>query len=202
MKISIPESIFVIALDDEKGRLLAKADKYIHYTLSAAAICELSLLGRLQFSKEKVEIRQTKGTGNRLLDHVLHILPQSPQDILHTVQFLVKHEKDLKEEVIEMLIARGVIDRKAMRLFWLPVAERMQNANYAFEQEIRYSLQRILSKRQPTTPTYTVLFTLLYAANLLDEIFPRKDDYIDAQKVAQDLLKTSSMDERTTVCFA
>ena len=195
MKISIPESIFIIALDDEGGRLLAKADKYIHYALGAAAVCELSLLERVRFSSKKVEVQQTEGTGNRILDHVLRTLPKTPQDILHTLQFLVTHDKDVREETVEMLLARGIIERKSMRLFWLPVDERMQNVNYAFEKEIRHDLRRILSKQQSTTPSYTILFTLLYATGLLDEIFPKKDDYINVQKVAQDLLKSSPMDE-------
>lgn len=195
MKVSIPEAVFMIALDDKEGRLLAQAQKHMPYVLGGAALAELSLRGRLRFAQQKVYLQHAEGTGNRLLDHVLHTLPQKPKTVLHTLQFLVDHEKDLQEEAIELLLARGIVERKAMRLFFLPVDTRMQSANYAFEREIRQNIGRILSKKQDTTPAYTALFTLLVSVDLLKEIFPKKEAHVNAQKVAQDVLKTAPMDE-------
>ena len=195
MKISIPESVFMISLDDEEGKVLLKVDKRLPYVLHAAAVCELALMGHLSFTANQIKLSPTKGTANRVLDHVFRTLAQAPREILHAIQFLASHEKDIKEEVVEMLITRGIIERKEQHLFWLPVDIRMKNTNYTFERDIRKELKHILTHQQETTPRHTILFTLLVSVGVLEEIFPRQDDLIDAMKVAKDLLAKSQMNE-------
>ena len=48
MKISIAESVFVIALDDVEGRISIKVGKKLPYVLAAAAISELVLMKRVR----------------------------------------------------------------------------------------------------------------------------------------------------------
>ena len=152
MKISIPESVFIIALDDEEGRISIKVGKKLPYVLAVAAITELTLIQRIRLKSNQIEVVSKEGTGNRCLDHVLKALSQAPKELLHAIQFLVDHEKNIKEEVIELLLARGIIERKEMHLFWLPVDARMKNTNYVFEREIRTDLRNILTQQKETTP--------------------------------------------------
>ncbi|MEM6829155.1 MAG: hypothetical protein AAF551_01480, partial [Bacteroidota bacterium] len=80
------------------------------------------------------------------------------------------------------------------RLLWIPLSERMDNANYAFEQEIRNTLKAIVFKSAKPSPAFVVLFSLIYDCDILSEVFRDKDELVDAEKVGKDIVNSSEID--------
>jgi len=74
----------------------------------------------------------------------------------------------------------------------------MDNANYAFEQEIRNILKAIVFKSAKPTPSFVILMSLIYDCKILDEVFHDKDDLIDAVKVAKDIVDSPSIDSEVS----
>jgi golgi phosphoprotein 3 len=70
----------------------------------------------------------------------------------------------------------------------------MDNANYAFEQEIRNHLQAIVFKSAKPSPAFTILYSLIDDCGILEEVFPDKDDMIDAEKIGKDIIENSGVD--------
>lgn len=192
MKISIAEGLYLIALDDEEGRLLAAAEKKIVPGLVSAMILELHLLKKVKISSDKeITVEDTTGTGNGILDNVLKKL-KSGSDFIETVDNLAHHFKDIQEDLNELLVQRGILKKEATKLMWIPLSERMDNANYAFEQEIRNGLRAIVFKSAKPSAAFVVLMSLIYDCSILSEVFRDKDELIDAEKVAKDIM-TSPM---------
>ena len=71
MKLSLAEGLYLIALDDDEGRLLASAEGTIDHGLVAAGVLELCTSGRLGLEGDIVIVKNTAGTGNKLLDSIL-----------------------------------------------------------------------------------------------------------------------------------
>jgi len=194
MKISIAEGLYLIALDDEEGRLLAAAEKTITPGLISACILELHLQKKVELSDGVLEITDTTGTGNGILDNVLKKL-KSGVSLIDTVENLTHHFKDIQEDLNTLLIQRGILKKEATKLMWIPLSERMDNANYAFEQQIRDSMFNIVFKSAKPTPGFVVLMSLIYDCHILNEVFKDKDELIDAVKVAKDIVNSPVITE-------
>lgn len=170
---------------------MADAEKGIGKALVAAALFELSLLKKVSFAGGKVAVLDTSSSGNKVLDQVLASVGGGGHDAVSTVSALADSLKgSIYESCIDLLIGRGILKREATRLLWIPISERMDNANYAYEKEIRDSLKAIVLKGVKPTPAFIVLAALLGSLEILDEVFKDKDQLIDAIKFAKDSIKS------------
>lgn len=194
MKISIAEGLYLIALDDEEGRLLAAAEKSIVPGLVSACILELHLQNKVDIKDNVITVTDSTGTGNGILDNVLKKLKDGSQ-LLPVVEDLSSHFKDIQDDLNELLIQRGILRKEATKLMWIPLSERMDNANYAFEQQIRDSMFNIVFKSAKPTPGFVVLMSLIYDCSILNEVFKDKDELIDAVKVAKDIVDSPIISE-------
>ncbi|MDH5610231.1 MAG: GPP34 family phosphoprotein [Cyclobacteriaceae bacterium] len=193
MKLSIAEGLYLIALDDEEGRLLAAAEKtYIDAVLSAV-ILELYILKKITLTDSVIKVVDTTGTGNLVMDKVLHKL-HSGQRFLDEIQNLHDYFKDVKDDLDELLVHRGILRREETKLLWIPLSERMDNANYAFEQEIRNMLQAMVFKSAKAPQAFIILLSLIFDCGIIDEVFKNKDDLIDAVKVAKDIINSPELE--------
>ena len=194
MNLSIAEGLYLIALDDEEGRLLANAEKKITLGLLSAIILELYIQKKIKFTHGHIEVAESSGTGNGILDNVLHKI-QSGLELVETVKNLEHHYKDhLMVELNHLLAQRGILRKEETKLLWIPLSERMDNANYAFEEEIRNHLKAIVLKGSKPSPSFAILMSLIYDCDLLEEIFQERDDLVDAEKVAKDIPNSPVLD--------
>ncbi len=195
MKLSIAEGLMLIALDDDEGRLLAAAEHSIDKGLIASCILELALSKKLSFSGGKIVVNDNSGTGNKILDHILKGIGQGGDQVTNTIDKLAPGFDHIQEEVIELLVQRGILSVESTKLLFIPISERMDNANYAFEQEIRDVLKAVVLKGQKPSPAVVVLISMINNCKILEEVFPDEDELIDAIKVVKDILKLGVVDE-------
>ena len=196
MKLSIAEGLYLIAMDDEEGRLLSAAEKNIKPGVLCAIIFELILTNKLSLNGGIVKVTDPVGTGNGILDNVLNKIGEGK--ISDEVERLLPEFKDLEEDLNELLGQRGILKREATKILWIPLSERMNNANYAFEKEIRNILRAMVFKKAKPTPSFVILMSLIYDCNILEEVFRDKDELIDAEKVAKDMTDSIVINEETS----
>ena len=192
MKLSIAEGFYLIALDDEEGRILAAAEKNVVPGVISACVLELYLKKKITLADGVIKVVDTIGTGNGILDNVLKRL-KSGTSVLDQVKAISGKFKDIQEDLNALLVQRGILKKEETKLLWIPLSDRMDNANYAFEQEIRNHLKAIVFKSAKPSPSFTILFSLIEYCNILDEVFRDKDELIDAEKVANDLPSISGI---------
>lgn len=194
MKLSLAEGLMLIALDDDEGRLLAAAEHSIDKGLIASCILELALSKKVGFQGGKVILNDSTGTGNKILDDVLKALGQGGDDITVTIDRMAPGFDHIQDEVIELLVQRGILSVESTKLLFIPISERMDNANYAFEQEIRDVLKAVVLKGQKPSPAVVVLLAMIANCRILEEVFPDEDELIDAIKVAKDVVRMGVVD--------
>ena len=197
MKLSLAEGLMLIALDDDEGRLLAAAVHTIDQGLLAACILELSLVKKVEFQGGNVIVKDTSGTGNKVLDNVLKSIGSGGKDIVTTIETILPEFDDIQDEMIELLVQRGILSIESTKLLFIPISERMDNANYAFEQEIRDVLKAVVLKGHRPSPAIIVLLSVISYCKILEEVFTDDDELIDAIKVAKDVLKLGIVDPQT-----
>lgn len=188
MKLSLAEGLYLIALDDEEGRLLSAAEHSVNQGLIAACIFELSLRKKVEIKNDTtVSLIDKTGTGNKILDDVIKFVGQKDKPLKEMITWICEHYPDIRQDITFLLMNRGIIKKEATKLLWIPVSERMDNANYAFEQEIRNNMHAIAIKGAKPPASLVVLIILISYCHLMDEVFKDKDDLIDAVKYVKDL---------------
>ncbi len=200
MKLSIAEGLYLIAMDDEEGRLLAAAEKTIVPGVISACILELYLSKKVQLADGKINVLETGGTGNGILDNVLKKI-ESGSDFIKTVEQLAQQFRDIQHDLNELLVQRGILKREATKLMWIPLSERLDNANYGFEQEIRNGLKGIVLKNARPSQAFVILMSLIYDCNILDEVFHDKDELVDAVKIAKDIVNSPDIDPQVSAAL-
>lgn len=199
MKLSLAEGLMLIALDDEEGRLLSAAEHSIDHGLLAIVILELSLIKRIGFDEGKIIVKDSTGTGNKVLDSVLQAIGGGGDTVVNTITKLAPQFENVQDDVIELLVQRGILKVESTKLLWIPVSERMDNANYAFEQEIRDTLKAVVQKGHSPSVAIVILMSMINNCKILGEVFREKDELIDAVKVAKDIAKSGSLDSQTKI---
>ena len=200
MKLSIAEGFYLIALDDEEGRILAAAEKNVVPGVIAACILELYLLKKIKLDGGNISVVDTIGTGNGILDNVLKKLQTGPS-LKDQVNTLSNKFKDVQEDLNALLVQRGILKKEETKLLWIPLSDRMDNANYAFEQEIRNNLKAIVFKSAKPSDAFTILYTLIDYCHILNEVFKDRDELIDAEKVGKEIIDRSNVDEHLAHCL-
>ncbi|MEQ9289257.1 MAG: GPP34 family phosphoprotein [Cyclobacteriaceae bacterium] len=197
MKLSIAEGLMLIALDDDEGRLLSAAEHSIDKGLIASCILELSLSKKIGFQGGKIVVNDNSGTGNKIMDSVLKGIGQGGDTVVSTIDRLAPGFDHVQDEIIELLVQRGILSVESTKLLFIPISERMDNANYAFEQEIRDILKAVVLKGQKPSPAVVILMSMIAYCRILEEVFPDEDELIDAIKVAKDIVKMGVVDSET-----
>ena len=199
MKLSLAEGLMLIALDDEEGRLLSAAEHSIDHGLLSILILELSLIKRVGFENNKLIVKDSTGTGNKVLDNVLKAIGGGGDSLSNIVKKIAPAFDSIQDDVIELLVQRGILKVESTKLLWIPVSERMDNANYAFEQEIRDTLKAVVQKGQKATPAIIILMSMISNCKILEEVFREKDELIDAVKAAKDITNSSAVDSELKI---
>lgn len=187
MKISIAEQLYLIMLDDDEGRLLAAAEKSHIYGLLSAALFDLVIAKKLALKDSKVKVVGPADTANVMLDKVLQHV-DGDATFTELLPKMYDAFKDIHEDLDALLVQRGILKREETKLLWIPLSERMGNANYAFEQEIRNRLKALVLTDAKPTHSFMILLSLIYDCNILGEVFTDKDEFIDAEKAAKDVV--------------
>ena len=95
----------------------------------------------------------------------------------------------------ELLIARGILERKENSLLWVPLSERMENVNYAYEQEIRNTLRALVLRGFKNDISFSILLSLINDCHLLSEVFRFSNELSDAKNCVQNLRELAGVNE-------
>jgi hypothetical protein len=113
------------------------------------------------------------------------------------IEFVVEYYRDIQIDINNLLVDRGIIRREATKLFWIPVSERMENANYSYEQEIRDALYKIAVKNVKGPASLISLLVIIGYCNLLPEVFNNSNDQISAKKFLNSIFEKDWLNETT-----
>src|SRR4051812_39109573 len=108
VKVNLPESLLLLAIDDETGKLSSQTQAADLGT-AAAVLLELLVTGRIDTVDGKIRVIDDSPIGNIIFDQALSVIRDSkkPHDAKHWVRNISKAR--VKDQVLDQLIARNIV---------------------------------------------------------------------------------------------
>jgi hypothetical protein len=179
--LSLAEELFLLAINEENGRL---ASTYLHYGLAGAMLADLTLLGKVRLGdKRKLVVIDETPTEDPLLDLVFTEILEAerPAKLLDWVNTLA--EKRFWKRVPESLIARGVLYKEDKQFLWVfPYAAYPQKDATA-KYWIKESLRAIALTSQTGETRRVILLSLCKACQMLNLVFTKDERKMAAKRI-------------------
>jgi hypothetical protein len=172
-ELTIPESILLLALNDETGE---RKGAYIDYGLAGAALTELVLAGRLAEVGEppkKLAVVDTKPLGDGYIDACLKVVVgcSSERNAREYVNALAGN-RALTDPLYDRLAARGIISETKSKILFF-TRTTYPEANPAPERELEHRLRAIISGTGPVDVRDGAIIALAYYSDILQHNFDR-----------------------------
>ncbi|MFB9234732.1 GPP34 family phosphoprotein [Plantactinospora siamensis] len=146
----------------------------LDYALAGAVVLELTLAGRLDLADGRVRVADPAPTGHPVLDAALSRAaderrPQKPKDLVNRLS------KGLLDQVLDGLVAAGVLERRQERVLGLIPRTRFPSPHGVepqAETEARQRLTAAVLADGPVEPRTAALCGLVRAAGMERKVFP------------------------------
>lgn len=172
------EELFLLALDDDKGVVIAFAGASLNYGLAGAVLAELALLKRVRVNeKRRLEVVDTTQVGDEILDQALQQLMASEhyKKIDFWVNSFAAQLKKIRARMGDRLVDSGVLTREDGHFLWVtPMPTNMQfngTVKYAIKQRVR----NIVLGCETSDLHDLGLLSLLQASKLTKLVFTRDE---------------------------
>jgi len=176
MSLTMPEEILLLLLDDETGRPVGMPGPAGDLALAGAILMELALAGRIDTDLKSLILVDARPVGDALLDPVLAriVAAQAARPSTLWIQEIAQQGPDLRAQVLERLVAGGVLRPVEDRFLWVFPDRRYPKAEGHEESaEVRQRLRGVLLDDDIPDPRDALLIGLVRAtglvATLLDE---------------------------------
>ena len=197
--LSLKEELLLLALHDEKGKVLSSSSAALPYGLTGAILLELAMVGKIDVDAKKLSVIKTTLTGDRVLDRASQIMSETSKQrsVKHWVRKLNSQMKRLKNDLIRQLVMKGVLAETEGKLLWVIPTKRYPARNAEPENKVRERIKRIILNEELPDERSTLLISLIKACNLVNEVFAK-----DERKVAKKRIKAMAEGEKVGKAIA
>lgn len=179
--ISLPESLILLAIDDDSGRLDSNSGA-LDLALAGAVLTELLMSGDVTLANGNLIAVASSRPDDDVLGAVLTtILASRPHDSKHWVKNLGKIQ--IRNRLLDRLIERGIIRREEHRILWVFPAFRFPTEDAAPERALRQAIRAIVIDGAAPQARTAALIALLKAANLTGMVFDRDERKHDKDRI-------------------
>lgn len=168
--LTLFDQLYLLALNEEKGNLIASTRKTFAFAYSGAVLDELALLNRICLNeKSRIEVIASTKTGDEVLDEALKEIADSDKlrKPAYWVGEFVVQPKRLRERLGDRLAAKGILNREDNRFFRAQSSPQEIPSKF----EMKHQLRGMILLGTQSNPSSLALLTMLDAANLLHLIF-------------------------------
>ncbi|MGH8215919.1 MAG: GOLPH3/VPS74 family protein [Rhodanobacteraceae bacterium] len=165
--------LLLLALDDERGRVLPRAAIGLDYGLAGALLMELALRGDVFVDGDRVTATG-KSTGDPVLDEALQLIAATPRkDLSHWVRRLPHDLDGLRQRLLDRLVARGTLEMREQRVLLLFHQNVYPERDGRVEHDIRARMDGALLHGETPDAQTACLIHLAAACRVTDAIYPR-----------------------------
>jgi Golgi phosphoprotein 3 len=189
--LSLFEELFLLALDEDRGRTASFAKKTIGYGLSGAILAELALQGKVSVNeKNRLEWTQGDLTGDAFLDEILEEIRASEKahKLAYWVSQFSERPKKLRERVGERLVEMNVLYREEKRFFRQPPSGEAVEAAEPSKFEVKHRLRAMILSNGESDPRSLALLNLTGASELLGLIFTPDELGFARRRIHEEML--------------
>ncbi len=176
MKLSLPEELLLLALDDERGSAVSAVSMTLPYALAGAIVFELTGRGLIEMEGKDVRIVAGVKSGDAVLDLALDSvgIPKKAKSIKWLVSKIAAKESKINAVLYDQLVSKGILVKDDRHFLWVIPYSRYPTKNALPETHIRKRMiDAVLGDGEIAESDY-ILLSLIKAANLEKEVFPKE----------------------------
>ena len=197
--LNLMEELLLLALDDEKGKIISSSSCALPYGLRGALLLELFIAGKIDIVDKKIVVINRNNTGNEVLDNALNIINTYHKQ--KTVKFwitkLTSKMKELRKDLLNGLITKGILEQQDKKVLWVIPATRYPTKNPVIENRVRKRIIGIVLQDEELDERSSMLISLINACELIKEVFP-KDNLKDANKKIKNIIQDEKIGKAIT----
>lgn len=174
-RLSLPEELLLLALNEEKGTFVASASIGLSYGLAGAAMVELAAAGLIELDDKHLTAKATGRTQDEVLDQVLEIIRSSERarSVRHWVGHIGRSSGKLKQPLLDRLVNRGILEREEGRILLFFPTRRYPEVNSGPERDVRTRIRSVVLGGARGDARTTSLISLVHATHLVGTIFEK-----------------------------
>jgi len=157
------EELLLLALDDEKGKIISSSSHALPYGLRGALLLELFIAGKIDIVDKKIVVINRNNTGNEVLDNALNIINTYHKQ--KTVKFwitkLTSKMKELRKDLLNGLITKGILEQQDKKVLWVIPATRYPTKNPVIENRVRKRIIGIVLQDEELDERSSMLISLI-----------------------------------------
>ena len=189
MKLTMPEEITLLLLDDKTGRPIGLPAPAGDYALASAILMQLSLDGRVDTDLERLMVTSQQPTRDPVLDEALIMIAGNlgMRDSRHWIVELGRKTEHFRGMVLDSLTRKGVLRREEGRFLWVFADRRYPKPAEGQEEvrEVRARLRAVLLEDDIPEPHDSLMIGLARAAGLIPLILSQAEQERAADRVDQ-----------------
>jgi len=194
--LTIAEEMLLLVLDDKSGTFITESDININYALAGAAIADLALKGRVEADATRLLVLDAAPTGDAVQDAVLSRIAAADEvrDAAYWVAEIGQRGDELRESLLDRLVARGILKRVEEKLLWVFETRRYPMVDGREEREVKKRIMDALLSEGAPPHKDAVIVGLVDACNLfgqmlggreLDNLAPRIEQIAASDAIGQ-----------------
>jgi hypothetical protein len=174
-KLTLAEELVPITLDDKSGMLLDSISPFKnHIAIAASLIMELTLKGNIDLDAKKLFVVSSVETGDPILDLALAeiVAEETPLVTTEWLKRFAKRGEDLSNQIIDSLVAKGIMQLVDRRLFWVLKTRSYSASSGIEEREVKERIMLLLNSDEIPYPNDVLLVGLLKAVGIFNLLIP------------------------------
>lgn len=183
---NLAEELFLLALDDDEGWIVAPALDTLRYGLAAALLADLALHDKIAVEDQRIVVRDHRPVGDDLLDDTLQRLADSPKPRKVKYWLNALGFRKLPKQVAQHLVARGVLSEGERRYEWAVPYVGAAQPDAPAKYWIKHGLRAATLTHAKPEQRAIALLSLMQGCRLLSLIFT-KDERRAARKRVEEL---------------
>ncbi len=188
--LSLPEKLFILAIDDDQGAIAASVKNKLRYGLAGAILSELAIMGKIVAEEERVRVEDATPTGDSLCDQALTLIAamKKPHKMGRLVNDLAN--EPLFKRTAERLAEHNIITIEKKKFSWISPSVVYPQIDGSTKYWLKSKLRAITLAGEKPEAQDIALLSLLQACRLLRLVFTR-----DERKFAEKRVETLATGE-------
>lgn len=172
MNLNLVDKLTLLALDDDKGTVVANTMMF-PYALASAIILELALLNRIEIVDKKVKVIDVASTNEPIVDAHFEKIKTSSKErtIKHWVQNFGTKGSKIKNASIEKMVSADILSKVEGKILWVFTTHKYPTQNPEPELDLRKKLTEIIAEEAQANLEELILLNLVVSSDLVKEVF-------------------------------
>lgn len=184
--LSFVEEIILLLLRDEDGRFVRVPSWSFDYAIAGGVLMDLAMENRIDTDLQTLVLLDDTPTGNTLLDPTLADIAAGEQkDARFWVERTAERSQTIREEALNRLVERGILEREDDRFLWVFRSRRYPAIDGKAEREVKLRIMAVLFSDEIPDPRDVVIICLAEACGLFAQLLSRAELHRASERIEQ-----------------